>query len=355
MSTAAIVGGSLGAGLIGAIGSNSAADTQAGAANNAAQLQSQAANNALNFQKQVYGNSLQMGAPGLAMGTGAMSKLSYLMGIPGVSGLNQQAIANGFQQPQQQGTQPGSSLLNLLGGGGLGSLGQAGGAGNFGGPQLMSAQSAMVPNSGAPQLMNAQSAMMGNGGSAMVGANATNTGLSSINGGGSMLNRVIGGEAGTPGGPINPGGSFTGGPQASGTPGGVDPSQGGGVIQANGGGSAQVPFDPNAAGGAAGAQGGFGSLLTPYGQTFQAPTSVTEQNDPGYQFRLQQGQDALQNSAAARGGLLSGGTAKALSDYTKTLPQTSMATSTTVHSINSRAITTNTTTTKTLNTTGWQT
>lgn len=54
-------------------------------------------------------------------------------------------------------------------------------------------------------------------------------------------------------------------------------------------------------------------LLTP----FQAPTSVTEQNDPGYQFRLQQGAQALQNSAAARGGLLSGNTAKALEDYSQ--------------------------------------
>jgi hypothetical protein len=48
---------------------------------------------------------------------------------------------------------------------------------------------------------------------------------------------------------------------------------------------------------------------------FAPPTDVTEQNDPGFQFRLQQGQQALENSAAARGGLLSGGTAKALERY----------------------------------------
>lgn len=36
---------------------------------------------------------------------------------------------------------------------------------------------------------------------------------------------------------------------------------------------------------------------------------------PGYQFRLQQGLDALQNSAAARGGLFSGATGKAINDY----------------------------------------
>jgi hypothetical protein len=57
-----------------------------------------------------------------------------------------------------------------------------------------------------------------------------------------------------------------------------------------------------------------GQLTQGYG-SFTAPTGVTEQNDPGYQFRLQQGQNAIQNSAAARGGLLSTGTAKDLNNY----------------------------------------
>lgn len=42
-------------------------------------------------------------------------------------------------------------------------------------------------------------------------------------------------------------------------------------------------------------------------------------NDPGYQFRLQQGQEALENSAAARGNLLSGATLKDLQDYSQGL------------------------------------
>ena len=37
--------------------------------------------------------------------------------------------------------------------------------------------------------------------------------------------------------------------------------------------------------------------------------------DPGYQFRMDQGRNALESSAAARGGLLSGGTGKALVEY----------------------------------------
>lgn len=56
---------------------------------------------------------------------------------------------------------------------------------------------------------------------------------------------------------------------------------------------------------------GQGSLLTPYGQSFTAPTGLTEQNDPGYQARLQLGQTALEKSAAARGSVLTGGTAQA--------------------------------------------
>jgi hypothetical protein len=39
------------------------------------------------------------------------------------------------------------------------------------------------------------------------------------------------------------------------------------------------------------------------------------QTDPGYQFRLGEGQKAIENSAAARGSLLSGGAMKALQKY----------------------------------------
>lgn len=45
-------------------------------------------------------------------------------------------------------------------------------------------------------------------------------------------------------------------------------------------------------------------------------------SDPGYQFQLQQGQQALERSAAARGGLNSGGFAKGLSQYNQGLAAT---------------------------------
>jgi hypothetical protein len=55
--------------------------------------------------------------------------------------------------------------------------------------------------------------------------------------------------------------------------------------------------------------------FAPWQGSFNAPTNVTEQNDPGYQFRLDQGLKALQNSAAAKGNLLSGGTAKGMDQF----------------------------------------
>lgn len=56
-------------------------------------------------------------------------------------------------------------------------------------------------------------------------------------------------------------------------------------------------------------------LLTPWTEQFKAPTDVTEANDPGYKFRMAQGEGALENSAAAKGGLLSGNTLEAQQQY----------------------------------------
>jgi hypothetical protein len=55
--------------------------------------------------------------------------------------------------------------------------------------------------------------------------------------------------------------------------------------------------------------------LVPGGEYNRDFTLADFNADPGYQFRLDQGRDALEGSAAARGGLLSGGTLKALTNY----------------------------------------
>jgi hypothetical protein len=52
-----------------------------------------------------------------------------------------------------------------------------------------------------------------------------------------------------------------------------------------------------------------------YGMLTRQFTGENLQSDPGYQFGLNQGTTALQHSAAARGGLYSGATMKALERY----------------------------------------
>lgn len=56
-------------------------------------------------------------------------------------------------------------------------------------------------------------------------------------------------------------------------------------------------------------------LLTPWTQQFKAPTAEEAAATPGYQFQLQQGLGAVQNSAAGRGSLLSGRTLADLNNY----------------------------------------
>lgn len=56
-------------------------------------------------------------------------------------------------------------------------------------------------------------------------------------------------------------------------------------------------------------------LLTPWSQQFTAPTEAQAEATPGYQFQLHQGENAIQNSAAGQGGLLSGRTLADLNNY----------------------------------------
>lgn len=63
--------------------------------------------------------------------------------------------------------------------------------------------------------------------------------------------------------------------------------------------------------------GGMGILSQLYGLNGQPADMSAFQASPGYQFRMQQGQGAIEGGAAARGGLYSGATAKALNDYSQ--------------------------------------
>lgn len=68
-------------------------------------------------------------------------------------------------------------------------------------------------------------------------------------------------------------------------------------------------------------EAGYGALgqvnagIQPGGDFNRDFTLADFRQDPGYQFRMQQGQQALERSAAARGGALGGATLKAISRY----------------------------------------
>jgi hypothetical protein len=69
--------------------------------------------------------------------------------------------------------------------------------------------------------------------------------------------------------------------------------------------------------------GAFGSLMGAYpGGEFKAPTMGEAEQDPGYKFALDQGERAVQSSAAANGSLLTGGTLNAENAYAQGLAGT---------------------------------
>ena len=305
--------GSIFSGIFGASQANKAATVEANASTHAADLQKQAADQSLAFQKQQYGNSLSLLSPYYNTGTAANSRLAYLMGLNPNQGLPP-GVVNPNAPPA-----PGGQTLN---GGGvdpdlLNQLRALRGGGPNGTVRNAMPQNASMFN---PQFgTNGVSAPTGNPGTAPFSTSGARPA-----GAAGMLQL---GPDGQPTGvtpDVNPmpnGGNF-GGSTPLGDPNPFPNGMGnlGGVTNAttNQGGTGQVPItnpsatnDPNSIA----ASGGFGSLAQGWGQTFQSPTNVTEQNDPGYQFRLAQGQKALEASAAARGGLLTGGTSKAINDY----------------------------------------
>lgn len=60
---------------------------------------------------------------------------------------------------------------------------------------------------------------------------------------------------------------------------------------------------------------GLNRLLNLYGFRGEDKAADALELDPGYQFRLREGMGAIENSAAARGGMLSGNTARAIEGF----------------------------------------
>ena len=273
MSGIAIAAGVAGVGAIAgsAISANAAgkaASTQANSANQSAQLQYQASQNALAFQQQQWNTTQGEMQPYLQAGNAGLSNLQYLLGI----GSPQGSVMNA--SPGVQGT-PASSQLNES---------APISASIDPGRQFSTQPGTLTPYAGAgaapgsnPYSLSPQSAS-GLPSSAV----ATNAGMPAYSAGNT--------------GPV-PVPSVPGGTPASTTPTGLPA--------------------PNTS------LGGFGSLMQAYpGGPFVAPTAEEALQSPGEQAQLRLGEQAMQQSAAARGSLLTGGTAQALDAYGQDLAST---------------------------------
>ena len=336
MPIAAAIGISAAAGLgsaaIGANAAGNAAKTQANAATTAAQLEAGSAQQALNFQKQQYNTSQQELAPWLQSGQSSLANLDYLLGI-GPNGAPGASPEGTPQLPNRTATAPQTSSLGSLSTAArpiapvLSATNPAGSRVQPGGVQLNTPgneqplggasnlgvlNSSGVPRPGVPQgVSQPVSQQMAAPGAAAPGAIPPGYGGQTFN---SLVNsndpNVSPNQQttqqwraqGIPFQNITTSDGRTvsirtdqAGPQAS-----VAPPTG---IQSN----LSNLVNPDL--------GAYGSLSKGWDQTFQAPTGITEQNDPGFQARLNLGTQALQNSAAARGGLLTGGTARDLSQF----------------------------------------
>lgn len=263
--------GSIASGAIGSSAAGNAASTQAQSSKYAADLQKQEADQALAFQKQQYQTGQQNLQPWLQTGAGALSNLSNLMGINAVN----PAMANAA------GIAPGTNI----GGGPTASPVPA----QFNGAP----GTTTVPSGAGPRQLNTlagpQSTL------ARVGSNGQPVGPTA--------NPVS--AQGTPGGLPAPAGQPTGQPLST-------------LNGAPATATAPAGIDP-ATGFQTGTGGGTGSLAEGWNQEFQAPTAEQASQTPGYQFQLNEGLKALQNSAAAKGNLLSGNTAEALDQYSQGL------------------------------------
>lgn len=287
--------GSIGSSLIGGSAANKAASAQAQAAEFAAQLQYQEAQQALGFQEQQYANTLGLEEPGYLTGNESLGTLAQLMGLtPQVA--NTSIFSNPFgMNGAPTGVNPGFGSPTALPG--AVNPGVGGGIG----PIPMQAQdAAAIEGFGNPS----NPTNFGNGAldfnppaGDFTSPNPRFTGLNQpggIQGGPVRFNPPGGGiqDPHTPPQPIN----FNGNPAQT-----------------------TVPTSPGTIGNT-GLPQGF--LAQTWNTPFVAPTADQAAQMPGYQFQLQQGQQALENSAAARGGLLSGGTAKALDQYSQGLAST---------------------------------
>ena len=279
--------GSIGGAAISSNAAGNAASTQANAADTAAQLQYQSSQNALGFQENEYNQAQANEAPWLSAGANGLSNLQYLLGVGPNPGQSPQGSGGQSPIPGSPGQIPGGPS-QPTGATPQVSQGQTAGPGNYGRPTAGAV--------GATGSLNNLNGIMNSGGQSQVVQGPTAT----LPAQGATPQPISAGMTRPLGGPQMPAGSPTPAPSIPGAPPGVVP---------------QGTVNPSL--------GGYGSLMQAYpGGQFQAPTAAQALQSPGEQAQLQLGEQALQQSAAAQGNLLTGGTAQALDAYGQNLAST---------------------------------
>lgn len=259
-----MVGGQIIGGIMGADAAGSAADAQVQAAQQSAQA-----------QRDIFNKTVELQDPFRQLGVGSGQKLSYLLGITPQTGITPGVPVGSPTQTSALTPSTGALSTSVATNGG-----QAPAQGGPSADQIRQWHDAGVL---APQGVGQP--FRGPGG-VMVPAD--------------MVAQAVGGFSNSPSVPVA---SFA-------------PQQTAPAAQ-----PAQVALPPtaensfNGTGGTAGSSDGFGSLLHNFGaQDFQL--------DPGIQFQIQQGQQALQNSQAAKDGILGGAALKGLMDFNQRMAGT---------------------------------
>ena len=266
MVAAAIGGGaSILGGLIGSKGASSAAKTQANAATEAARIQAESADKALALQKQMYEQQVARNQPYVGAGLSAQNRLMSMLGLQADPRYAGSASTNAlYQQPQSAATSMPQPAMQTR-------------------EQLRQQLLAQYTTPAAP---------------------------------GEMVNN-----------PGMDGGGYT---MSGGTPASVDEAAlNAAVDQLYGQQQAQQWQASQAQMGQAGTIPGEDPYYGMYANGYQAAPDLMVgnyqdpgdfsmekfQQDPGYAFRMSEGLKALDRTAAARGGLISGGALKAASRY----------------------------------------
>ncbi len=286
---AAAAGGAIVSGYMGSQASKKAGQQQADAADKATEL-----------QERQYQQSRQDSMPWMQSGSDALNMMRQRMGLaPIANQFTPQAQAAQRQAQQQQVAAPtrediyrelqGQYTSNPQQQGTAGFMSRGDDAGQMGASVVDQAGLDAAVNARMAQMAQAQPAN-GPAASAMRQQGQMTAGMQTL-----------------------PGQGQVGAPSQGGAPGGQMVGNFGMTAGAG---------QPMQANGQPGQATGLSGFVAPQDRLSQAqarPTSAqtTLEMDPGYQFRLEQGQKALENSAAARGGLLSGRMAKDLAGYSQ--------------------------------------